>query len=375
MKPDFIFQYEPEIKSEDIAAVNEYLQSGGFIREFKKTREFENLIASFCDVQETIIFPNGTLTLYAILRQLNIGLGSKVVVPNYTMAATAFSVIETGAEVIFCDIEWPSLCLSKVHLQEIIKNEKGNISAIMFVSANGRFPSYGIDELVEICQDQNIFLIEDSAQALGSYYRDGKHIGSKGIAGSISFSMPKIITTGQGGAVISNDRKLSDNLKKYRDFGRSSGGGSDWHEMVGLNMKYTDYQAVLGISQLIRLNSTIKIKKENFKLINDSIDNQYVSLLPNNIKFTTPWFYEIVTDYQEDFMNWLKKNNIGCRVMYPELNKQKAFHNHKQFNSIFKNSNKISKKGVWIPSHPKLTKNDIEHIISVINKFKPNVQI
>ena len=74
-------------------------------------------------------------------------------------------------------------------------------------------------------------------------------------------------------------------------------------------------------------------------------------------------------------MNWLKKNNIGCRVMYPELNKQKAFHNHKQFNSIFNNSNKISKKGVWIPSHPKLKKNDIDHIISVINKFKPNVQI
>lgn len=372
MNSDFIFQYEPEIKSEDIAAVNEYLTSGGFITEFKKTREFENLISSFCEVDEAVIFPNGTLTLYAILRQLNIGKGSKVIVPNYTMAATAFSVVEAGAEVIFCDIEWPSLCLSKAHLQEIIENEKGNISAIMYMSANGRFPSYDINQLVQICCTHGIYLIEDSAQALGSYYPDGSHIGSKGIAGSISFSMPKIITTGQGGAVISNDSTLLKKLKKYRDFGRSSGGGTDLHDMIGLNMKYTDYQAVLGISQLLRIEKTIKTKKNNFEILNDSIDNKYLSLLPNNTKFTTPWFYEIITDHQQEFICWLKQNNIGSRVMYPELNKQKAFYLHNQFDSDFEISNQISTKGVWIPSHPKLKKSDIDHIIKIINQFKPN---
>ena len=96
-----------------------------------------------------------------------------------------------------------------------------------------------------------------------------------------------------------------------------------------------------------------------------------LSLLPNDTNYTTPWFYEIVTDYQDQFITWLKKNNIGCRVMYPELNKQKAFCSHKQFNSHFKISNQISSKGVWIPSHPKLKISDIDFIISTINKFKP----
>ena len=113
MNLDNIHQYEPDIRLEDIDAVTNYLKSGGFLTEYKKTREFEHLIANFCGCSEVSIFPNGTLTLYSILKQLKISHGKKVVVPNYTMAATAFVVEEIGAEIIFCDIEWPSLCISK----------------------------------------------------------------------------------------------------------------------------------------------------------------------------------------------------------------------------------------------------------------------
>ena len=373
MNIDFIFQYEPEIKSEDIRAITNYLQSGGFITEFKKTRLFEELLANFCGSKEAIIFPNGTLTLYSILKQLNIGVGDKVIVPNYTMAATAFAVVEAGAEVIFCDIEWPSLCISKCEIEKIISQEEGNIAAIMFMPANGRFPNYEIDDLVEICKANDIYLIEDSAQALGSYYRDGTHMGSKGITGSISFSMPKIITTGQGGAVISDDYKLIENLRRYRDFGRSSGGGTDSHDSFGTNLKFTDLQAVLGISQLNRIEEIMKVKKDNFKLFENLIDNEFVKLLPNDVKFTSPWFYEITTEYQRELFSWLRSKNIGCRLMYPELNKQKAFYSHRQFNTKFRNSHKISSEGIWIPSHPKLTKSLINYIAKMINEFKPNI--
>ena len=371
MNSDFIFQYEPEIRTDDIEAITKYLQSGGFITEFKETRSFEKLIAEFCGSKESILFPNGTLTLQSILKQLDIGAGDKVIVPNYTMAATAFSVIEVGAEVIFCDIEWPSLCISKCEVEKIIEEEKGDIAAIMFMPSNGRFPKYEIDDLIQICKANNIYLIEDSAQALGSYYSDGMHIGTKGIAGSISFSMPKIITTGQGGAVLSNDENLLDRLKKYRDFGRSKGGGSDFHETIGSNLKFTDLQAVLGISQLIRISETIKKKKNNYLLYQKLINNKYLKLLPNNINFTTPWFYELVTEYQTELMTWLKSKNIGSRIMYPELNKQKAFSTHKQNKCKFQNSHKISNQGVWIPSHPKLSNSHINYISSIINEFKP----
>lgn len=371
MNLDFIYQYEPDIRSEDINEVTNYFKSGGFITEFKKTREFENMIAGFCGCNQVSIFPNGTLTLYSILKQLNISSGQKVVVPNYTMAASAFAVEEIGAEIIFCDIEWPSLCISKNHFLEILQREKSKISALIFVPANGRFPTYEINELIEICKSNNIFFIEDSAQALGSYYSDGQHIGTKGIAGSISFSMPKIITTGQGGAIISSNKELMDKIKIYRDFGRVKGGGADFHDEFGMNFKFTDLQSALGISQLKRIKEIMEIKKNNYSLLKKIISNKYLYLLENNIEFTTPWFYEIVTEHQFEFIEWLKINNIGCRIMYPELNKQKAFRFHKQHNEIFKFSQKISNQGVWIPSHPKLSEQQIYKIAEIINKFKP----
>ena len=135
------------------------------------------------------------------------------------------------------------------------------------MNANGRYPSYKIDQLVKLCTLKNIYLIEDSAQALGSYYPDGRHMGTAGIAGSISFSMPKIITTGQGGAVISNNQHLIEEIRRYKNFGRKNSGGLDIHETIGLNMKFTDLQATLGISQLERINETIKTKKNNFKIL------------------------------------------------------------------------------------------------------------
>ena len=372
MSKDFLLQYEPQIQQEDIASVNEYMASGGFITEFKKTKEFENLIADYCGCTDSIIFPNGTLTLYSILKALNIGEDDKVIVPNYTMAATPFSVLETGAEVIFSDVEWPSLCLNLDGVKEAIEIYGSSISALMFVSANGRNPSYKIEDLSELCIKNNILMIEDSAQALGSYFENGQHIGSIGVAGSISFSMPKIITTGQGGAVISSNKELVNNLRTYKDFGRSSGAGTDFHDSVGLNMKFTDLQAVLGISQLNRIENIKSKKKENFRFLEDNLDSQYIKLIPNNLEFTTPWFYEISTTYRDELRIYLKSKGIGSRNMYPELNKQKAFKNHFQANNNFPFSSRISETGLWLPSHPKLNLYDMNRIIDALNSFIPS---
>lgn len=372
MKINTLLQYEPEITKNDICAINDYLLSGGFITEFKKTELFEKRISRFIKCDYTTILPNGTLTLFSILKALGINKNSKVIVPNYTMAATAFSVSETGAEIIFCDVEWPSLCLSMDSLEETIdKNE--NINAIMFMNANGRYPSYKIDYLVELCSAKNIYLIEDSAQALGSFYPDGRHMGTVGVAGSISFSMPKIITTGQGGAVISNNQHLIETIRSYKNFGRKNSGGLDIHETIGLNMKFTDLQAILGISQLERINETIRTKKNNFKILKQLTKNKFLKILDNDVDFTTPWFYEVVTKYRSKLITWLEKHHIKSRIMYPELNKQKAFINHMQHKISFPISQRISSDGLWLPSHPKLTKKDIERIATILNEFNPRI--
>ena len=367
---DSINQYEPDITEADIAAVNEYLRSGGFVTEFKKTRELEKSISEYCQTSDSVIFPNGTLSLLAILKSLNIGRGDTVVVPNYTMAATAFAVVETGAEVLFCDVELPSFCICFEAFKEAINCQRKIPKAVMLMSANGRYPSYEMNEFLSFCTDKGIKVIEDSAQSLGSYYQDGEHIGTKGVAGSFSFSMPKIITAGQGGAVISNDAKLISKLRIYRDFGRLSS-GNDLHPEIGLNLKYTDLQATLLLSQINRIERVAEIKKRNFKLLIDSVESEYLYINQNDLTHTTPWFYELITPHRENLVNWLSRQNIKTRNMYPELNRQGAFSFHHQHMCEFGNSSFISRNGLWLPSHSKLKHDDINRIIEALNNFRP----
>ena len=371
MKKETILQYQPYINKEDTKAISDYLMGGGFITEYKKTWEFESQLSKFCNSKEAILYPNGTLTLFAIMKCLGIGQRDEVIVPNYTMAATAFSVTETGANVVFCDIEKDTLCISLDEIKKICSKNKSRIKAIIFMSANGRYPSYPIEELKDYCCKKSILLIEDSAQALGSYYLTGEHIGTLGIAGSFSFSMPKIITTGQGGFIVSNDETISKKLRNYKDFGRSNGGGSDDHESIGLNLKFTDLQAVLGISQFKRIKEIMTIKKNNYLLIRNQVKNDFLSIIQNDTRYTTPWFYEVLCPFRDELINHLNTYQICSRKMYPELNKQKAYKSHPQNKTTFPNSQLTSQNGVWIPSHPLLTKENLNRIIEALNSFRP----
>ena len=135
-------------------------------------------------------------------------------------------------------------------------------------------------------------------------------MGTYGIAGSFSFSMPKIITAGQGGAVISNDEELITRLRSYRDFGRLSG-GNDIHKEIGLNLKYTDLQSTLALSQLSRINKLAETKKRNFKHLVNSVESEHLYINKNDLEHTTPWFYELITPHRESLINWLSKDNLS----------------------------------------------------------------
>lgn len=369
-----ILQYQPWIDPSDVDAVLSYLRSGGFITEFKKTREFENLLASFCKSKYASIFPNGTLTLYSILKVLPTDNPSrkKVIVPNYTMAATAFSVVQAGYEPVFCDVEPDTLCLSYQSVVDAFHECKNQVIAVMFMAANGRYPSYDIRDLLDLADSNNAVVVEDAAQSLSSYYPSGDHIGTCGIAGSFSFSMPKIITTGQGGVVVTNDHQLGHSLVKFRDFGREiSGGGTDFHDTIGLNMKFTDLQAALGISQLERINEIKDRKKANFAYLRGNLSSKYINLFSNDLQYTTPWFYEVFTEFRHQLSEHLKAWGVNSRNMYPELNKQSAFKCHPQFGEIFPVSADVSARGLWLPSHPLLSRHDLDRIVEAINSFCP----
>ena len=266
-KTPFIPQMEPWFDNKEAKAVYLYLKNGGWITEFKKTEEFEKEISTFTKAKYCIATTNGTISLTLALLACGIKQGDEVIVPDMTMVATPNSVKLTGASVVFSDIEKESLCLS---METIIPHITKKTKAIILVSLNGRYPK-DIREITKFCKKNKIWLIEDAAQSLGSF-ANKKHIGTYGDIGSFSFSAPKIISTGQGGALITNNKKLYERLKKLKDFGREKS-GADHYLTMGWNFKFTDIQAVIGLEQMKKLTWRIKRKKEIYKLYEESLKN------------------------------------------------------------------------------------------------------
>jgi perosamine synthetase len=359
---NFIPQMEPWFGIEEQEALNQYMKQGGWITEFKQTEAFENAIADYTGAKHCIVVNNGTISITLAALACGIKAGDEVIVPNYTMIATPNSVKMFGAVPIFVDVEEKTLCLDIELVERAITPKT---KAIMFVNANGRYPKPGIDVFQKLCDKHNLIMIEDSAQALGSFYPDGKHMGTTGAVGSFSFSAPKVISTGQGGALITNDDEIAHNIKRLKDFGRS-GGGNDIHDTIGYNFKFTDIQAVIGVEQIKKLKWRVERKKEILQRYKDNLkDVKQIQFFEQDLKNTTPWFIDVFAQDRVGLMTHLKGNNIGSRVMYPPINKQKAYDVAGE-NPI---SNMVGKKGLWLPSASQLTDEQVDRICASINDY------
>jgi len=362
MDNDFIMQMRPLFGEEEKKAISEYMDEDGFITEFKRTERFEKMISDYTGSKHCIVVNNGTISLTLAAMAVGVEASDEVIVPNYTMIATPNSARMFGANPIFVDIEEETLCADIDLVKDAITPRT---KAVMLVSANGRYPKSGIHEFEKLCQEKGISLIEDSAQSLGSFYPDGRHIGTAGLVGSFSFSAPKIISTGQGGAVITNNDEVAEKLRKLKDFGRS-GGGNDVHDHLGYNFKFTELQACIGIEQMKKLPERVQRKKEIFNQYQIGLKGvKEVKLFDHDIENTSPWFIDCICEHREDLMQFLKVRGIGTRVMYPPINKQKIY----ATNDVFPVSEKIGRKGLWLPSAVQLTDDQINRITATIKSF------
>jgi perosamine synthetase len=359
---DFIMQMRPWFGDEEKKALCDYMDEDGFITEFKRTKVFEQMLADYTGAKHCIVVNNGTISLTLAAMAVGIQAGDEVIVPNYTMIATPNSLKMFGAQPVFVDVELETLCLDIALVKQAITPKT---KAIMLVSANGRYPETGIQAFEDLCKERGLVLIEDSAQSLGSFYPDGRHIGTAGLVGSFSFSAPKIISTGQGGAIVTNDSNVASRLRRLKDFGRS-GGGNDIHDEIGYNFKFTELQACVGIEQMKKLRSRVERKKEIYsRYIENLRDLNGIRIFSHDIKNTTPWFIDALAEDRDDLLIFLTNKGIGTRAMYPPINKQIAY-------SVSGNhvvSNLIGQKGVWLPSYTQLSFNEIDFICDNIRNF------
>ncbi|MEW5755439.1 MAG: DegT/DnrJ/EryC1/StrS family aminotransferase [Pseudomonadota bacterium] len=362
MSNDFIMQMQPWFGEEEKKAVCEYMDEGGFITEFKRTERFEQMIAQYTGSKHCVVVNNGTISLTLAAIAAGVEAGDEVIVPNYTMIATPNSVKIFGAAPVFVDVEPETLCLD---IELVKKAITPKTKAIMLVSANGRYPKVGIAAFEELVSENGLILIEDAAQSLGSFYPDGRHIGRAGLIGSFSFSAPKIISTGQGGALITDDDEMAFRLRRLKDFGRS-GGGNDIHDSIGFNFKFTELQACIGIEQMKKLPARVARKKEIWNAYADGLANiPQIRLFAHDLECTSPWFIDALVEDREKLAIYLKANGVGTRVMYPPINRQKAY----LVDANCPVSEKIGKSGLWLPSAVQLTNAQIASVCEKIRDF------
>lgn len=358
----FINQMEPWFGPEEKEALNKYMDEGGWLTEFRNTAEFEQRLAAYTGTRHCIVVNNGTISLTLMAIAAGLKAGDEVIVPNYTMIATPNSLKMIGVIPVFVDVEPETLCIDINHAAAAVTERT---KAIMLVTANGRYPKSGIESFRHFCTERNLIFLEDSAQSLGSKYPDGIHQGAAGLAGSFSFSAPKVISTGQGGAIITNDDEMAFKCRRLKDFGRS-GGGNDLHDSIGYNFKFTELQAVVGNEQMKKLPWRVERKKDIYRLYQTCLKGvEKVRFFEQDLFHTTPWFIDILAEERDALAAYLKESGVGTRTMYPPINKQKAY----QVAGNHKVSDLVGEKGLWLPSASQLTDEQIIYICEKIKEF------
>ena len=363
-----INQIEPSMDEAEKKALMSVIDSGWFT-EAAKTKEFEKMFAKFVGSRYACVVTSGTAGLYISLKALGIGKSDEVIAPDLTFVASPNAIEATGAKPVLIDIESESLNLDLKKLEKVITKRT---KAIMPVNFNGR--STNMKSLRESADKNNIVLIEDAAHSLGSYYNK-KHQGTLSELGVFSFSTPKIITTGQGGMIVTNNKKLYERCMQLKDFGRHPGMKKNMqkafeHPTIGYNFKFTEFQAAIGIAQMKKLQSRIVLKRKMFRKYQELLSNiNEIEFIKTDLTKVTPWMMDILLktkNKREQLINYLKKKKIETRIFYPPIHRLPPY---KKSDKNFKIASNISDRGLWLPSSVTLTDKDLEAICSEIKQF------
>ena len=351
-------------KKELISVIN-----SGWFTEASKTKKFEKMFANFVGVKYACAVTSGTAALYVGLKALGIDNGDEVLIPDLTFVAGPNSVEAIGAKPVLVDIESDSLNIdSKKIKQNITKRTK----AIMPVDFNGR--ALDINKIIDIANRYNLSIIEDAAHGLGCFYGK-KHVGTFSDISIFSFSTPKIISTGQGGMIVTNNKQLYEKCQALKDFGRKPKKKQDVHTAfehptIGYNFKFTEFQAAIGIAQMKKLRKRMVLKKKMFNLYEELLSKiPSINFIKTDLDRTTPWMIDILLNSKkkrDDLIKYLEKNHIETRMFYPPIHRLQPY---RKKDPKFQITSEISDRGLWLPSSVTLTQENIQYVCKKIIAF------
>ena len=354
---------KPSIAQEEIEAVTSVLMTGN-IAQSKKVDEFEKQFAGYIGTEYAISTSNGTTALHVALLSNGIGKGNEVITTSFTFVATANSILFTGAKPVFVDINPNSFNLNPSLIEDKITKKT---KAIMPVHLYGQ--AADIKTIIDICEDHNLILIEDAAQAHGAKF-DGKKVGSFG-TGCFSFYPTKNMTTSEGGMITTNNKSVYEKARKFRNHGQEK---RYYYDTLGFNFRMTDICAAIGICQLNKLDGFNKIRQKNAEFYSKKLSKLEYLECPktasNNEHVFHQYTLRIKDGRRDEVIQGLEKAGIGYGIYYPMPLHKQPLYIELGYKDKLKETEKASEEVISIPVHPLLTKEEIGHIVSFFEGFK-----
>ena len=340
-------------------------------------KQFEDEFSNYIGVNHGIAVSNGTAAIETALFAAGVSEGDEVIMPSFTIISSAIGAVRLGAKPVLVDIEKDTWNMDTRKIEAKITD---NTEAIMPVHIYGQ--PVDMDPIIELAKQYNLNIVEDAAEAHGAEYysqisgKQRKKCGSIGHISAFSFYANKIITTGEGGMVLTDNEKMASKASSYKDlcFGEEN---KFTHEELGYNFRMTNLQAAIGVAQLENIDEIIKKKRELGALYKKNLRE-----VPGNNKLQEEsegtrqvfWMYALELDPQlgitaKEVRDELKKQQISTRPFFRGLHTQPALRKKGfMYEGGYQNTERASRFGFYLPSSLKLDKNDVEKITSAVRK-------
>lgn len=346
------------------------------------TIDFEKKWSNKIGVQHTTYVNSGSsaiLLALAALKESGKLKNNKIIVPALSWLTDVSSPIQLGMDVILCDCNLYDLSIDINHLKQLIKEEEP--SSLILVSVLGLVPN--MSEIVNLCEENNIVLIEDVCESMGSKFED-KYLGTFGVVSLFSLYYGHHLSTIEGGLICTNDSELNDIIVSMRSHGwdrdwskekqkeyRDKYNIDDFNSLYtfyypGFNFRSTDLQAFIGLTQVDKLDKFSINREKNFKLYYDNITINELKIKYDDRNFISNFAYPIVSKNRENIVNKLIENNIEVRPLIAGSMARKPFWKGRVDN--LPNCDIINNNGFYIPNHQNLSNDDITRICTIVNE-------
>ncbi len=358
------------INKDDIEAVVKTLKSG-WLTQGPKVLEFEKVLAKYCGAKYAVAVSHGTSALHLAYLSAELKKNDEVITTPNTFVATTNMLLVMGVKPVFCDIRQDTNNINEDKIEKLITKKTKAIIPVHFAGHPCE-----MKKIRKIAKKYNLLIIEDACHALGAKYKDNK-IGSCKYSDMTVFSFHPVkpITTGEGGAILTNNKKYYEELLLLRSHGiYKDKQGKNVMIDLGYNYRITDIQATLGISQLKKLDKFIKQRHQVVRWYQQELKEMREIILPVELKDCySGWHIYVIKvkdkKSRESLMKYLKDNEIGVNFHYPSVCSHPYYKNIGYKNTKLKNEEEYQNSCITLPCHTLLSKKDVKYVTSFINKF------